>query len=148
MTTLTREETIKKITKTAAENSYASYIAGKCGNCGKYVRQAVESCIDIDNTLSAKNYGPHYEKGGFEKIFTYPEKKKDQYIPQLGDISIIQYEPHGHICIYSQWEEIDPKTKKSKTINGWISDFKQRDMYGGKIRDKDPSFTIYRLKQY
>lgn len=104
-----------------------------CGKCAKFIRLAVEKALGkpVERTLSAKDYGPSYEKLGFEKIFSFPESPKEKYKPQEGDISIIQYEPHGHICMLCD--------------NVWISDFKQRDMYGGRIRDKNPPFAIYRF---
>lgn len=82
---------------------------------------------------SAKDCAPAYEALGFKKVFSYPEQKKADYKPELGDLAIIQYLPHGHICM--------------KTERGWISDFIQKDMYGGGIRDKDPAFAIYRFNE-
>lgn len=89
----------------------------------------------MENITAAKDYGPAYEAFGFKKVFNYSRNlnSSEDYQPQLGDIAIIEYEPYGHICINTDG------TKK-----GWISDFIQRDMYGGKVRDKDPQFTIYR----
>lgn len=105
------------------------------GKCGVSVRMAVDFGFskNIEGKVSAKDYGPSYEKIGFQKVFSYPEMKKEDYKPEQGDICIIQYEPHGHICM--------------KTSKGWISDFIQRDMYGGKVRDKNPAFDIYRYAQ-
>lgn len=102
------------------------------GHCGVAVRSAVEFEFDkcIDRAGAAKDYGPSYEKIGFKKVFSYPAMKKEDYKPEPGDICILQYEPYGHICMF--------------TSKGWTSDFIQRDMYGGKIRDKDPHFDIYR----
>ena len=100
--------------------------------CAKAIRMAVDFGFSthVEHTGAAKNYGPIYEKLGFKKVFSYPTMDKKDYSPQIGDICIIQYEPNGHICM--------------NTVQGWISDFKQRDMYGGKVRDKDPHFDIYR----
>ncbi len=112
--------------------AFPSYNKDTCGKCASMIRSAVDYGFEqhIERKLSAKDYGSSYEKIGFKKIFSYPENKKEDYQSEKGDICIIQYEPHGHICMF---------TKK-----GWISDFFQRDMYGGKIRDKDPAFDIYR----
>lgn len=107
------------------------------GRCAKSVREAVDFGfgVHIEHTLSAKDYGPCYQKIGFKKIFSYPngDVKKTDYKEQLGDIAIIQYEPNGHICM--------------KTSKGWYSDFKQIDMYGGKIRLENPKFDIYRYEK-
>lgn len=114
-----------------------------CGKCAKFVREAVEYGFApklLNRTESAKNYGPSYEKIGFKRILSFPAEDKSRYQPKLGDIAIINYEPHGHICFYSVGK--DPKT--GKNFIGWISDFRQRDLYGGKIREKNPSFCIYR----
>ena len=114
--------------------AYPKYIKEVCGNCARFVREAVEFALvtkNLKRVLSAKNYGPSYEEVGFKKIFSYPAEAKAKYKPILGDIAIIQYEPHGHIAIY--------------TNKGWISDFYQIDMYGGSIRKENPPFQIYRV---
>lgn len=124
---------IEKACQYLITKAYPAYDKKTCGKCAAAVRSAVDFGLDchVPRVLSAKDYGPSYEKVGFEKAFSYPEEAKESYKPQIGDISIIQYEPHGHIAM------LTPK--------GWISDFVQRDMYGGKIRDKNPPFTIYRF---
>lgn len=125
--------------------SYPAYNED-CGKCAKFVREAVEFGFaprTLERAASAKDYGPSYEKFGFKKIFSFPQEDKFRYKPKDGDIAIINYEPHGHICMYCIG--IDPKT--SRKFYGWISDFKQRDMYGGKIRDKNPYFSIYRFTE-
>lgn len=125
---------IDKACKYLLTKAAPSYNKDTCGYCARAVRNAVDFALDgkhIEKTESAKNYGKSYEKVGFKKVFSYPLTKKESYQPVLGDICIIQYEPHGHICMFTQ--------------KGWISDFIQRDMYGGKIREKDPKFDIYRL---
>lgn len=127
MTTALEKSCVYLITK-----AFPSYNKDTCGKCAAAVRSAVDFGFGkhIEKTGSAKNYGPSYEKIGFKKIFSFPENKKEDYQEELGDICIIQYEPYGHICM--------------KTSKGWISDFVQRDKYGGKIRDKNPAFDIYR----
>jgi hypothetical protein len=103
------------------------------GKCAAAVRSAFDFALGkaMTKTESAKNYGPIYEKLGFKKVFSYPGAKKLDYKEQKGDICIIQYEPHGHICV--------------RTDKAWISDFVQIDKYGGNIRKKDPAFDIYRF---
>lgn len=114
------------------------------GYCAVAVRSAVDFAFEkpIERKPSAKDYASSYEKIGFKKIFCYPEDPKEEYHPEKGDICIIQAaegHPHGHICML--------------TSEGWISDFKQSDggsklplaaMYGGNLRDKNPSFDILR----
>jgi hypothetical protein len=128
-----KEELIDKACSYLIAKAYPKYDKVKCGKCAAFVRSAVDFALGkaIPRTLSAKNYGKIYESVGFKNIFSFPEQKKEDYKPEIGDISIIQYEPHGHICML---------TKK-----GWISDFVQIDMYGGSIRKKNPNFKIYRL---
>lgn len=114
-------------------NAYPVYDKETCGYCAKAVRLVVEKVLDckLDREESAKDYGPSYEKIGFKKIFDYPLNEKTSYKPEIGDICIIQYNPHGHICMF--------------TGKKWVSDFIQIDQYGGKIRNQDPPFSIYRL---
>lgn len=110
------------------------------GYCARAVKFAVDFGFNelilkkeknpLKQIVAAKDCGPAYEEFGFKKVFSSPAQSKKDYKPLLGDIAILKYEPYGHICCY---------TKK-----GWISDFIQRDMYGGKIRDKNPNFDIYR----
>lgn len=122
------------ITKANYEKDASGKLAPKSlGKCAEYVRSAWDFAFNklMMRTGSAKNYGPIYEGLGFKKVFSYPAQEKALYKPEIGDICIIQYEPHGHISV---------KTKK-----GWISDFVQIDMYGGSIRKKNPPIDIYRL---
>tara|TARA_R110000868_G_scaffold75117_1_gene216916 strand:+ start:39 stop:467 length:429 start_codon:yes stop_codon:yes gene_type:complete len=120
-----------------------SYNKDTCGHCARAVRMAVDfgfDGINIKQVQSAKDYGASYETIGFKKVFSYPEKKIIDYKPVVGDICIIQpvvengkiIHPHGHICMFTKL--------------GWISDFRQRDVFGGGIRDKNPSFCIYRYE--
>lgn len=133
--------------------AYPAYDPKTCGQCARAVRSAVDFDLgkEIPHTESAKDYGACYEKVGFKKVFSYPAQKKEDYQPEVGDISIIQpvkiiiddkeviQHPNGHICMLTQ--------------KGWISDFVQGTggsmlplaaMYGGTIRNKDPQFDIYR----
>jgi hypothetical protein len=122
--------------------AYPSYNKDTCGNCAAFVRSAFDFGfgVSVKKFPSAKDCAPAYEALGFKKVFSFPEQRKEDYKPELGDVAIIQYLPHGHICVF--------------TAEGWISDFKQvtggsklplAAMYGGKIRDKNPPFVIYRL---
>ena len=142
-------EKLDKACQYLIAKSFSAYDPKTCGHCALAVRNAFDFGfgVHIEQTEAAKNYAPSYEKIGFKKIFSYPAQKKEEYKPQIGDISIIQpvvvkgviQHPNGHICV--------------KTEKGWISDFMQgsggsklilADMYGGPIRDCDPAFDIYR----
>jgi len=127
------KEIIRKACDYLMIRAYPKYDKNKCGKCASFVRSAVDFATgkSMERTLSAKNYGKIYEEIGFKNVFDFPTQPKEEYKPEIGDISIIQYEPHGHICMF--------------TPKGWISDFVQKDMYGGSIRDKNPQFKIYRL---
>jgi len=113
--------------------AYPSYNKDTCGHCAAAVRSAFDFGfgVNVKKFPSAKDCAPAYEALGLKKVFSFPEQKKEDYKPELGDVAIIQYLPHGHICAY--------------TLKGWISDFKQIDMYGGSVRKKNPPFAIYRL---
>lgn len=88
------------------------------GNCARVVLSALrKGGVDIYNpTLHAKDLGPILRESGFTPIVD-----KRSYVPRIGDIVILQ--PYkggpstGHIAMY------DGKQ--------WISDFKQKNMYGG-----------------
>jgi hypothetical protein len=129
-------EIIDRACEFLIRKAYPKYDKKTCGKCAKAVREAFSFALNKNVRIvgSAKNCGPVYEELGFKKVFSYPLQEKALYKPKIGDISIIQYEPHGHICV------LTPK--------GWISDFMQIDMYGGKIRDKNPLFDIYRYSHH
>jgi len=133
---------IEKVQEYLIRKSYPAYDKKTCGRCAAFVRSAFDFGFEtrVQKFPSAKDCAPAYEALGLKKVFSYPEQNKEEYKPALGDVSIIKYEPHGHICVF--------------TSQGWISDFKQgtggsklllADMYGGPIRNKDPHFSIYRL---
>jgi len=118
--------------------AYPNYIKGKCGNCARVVREALEFAFDpkkLQRIPSAKDYGKSLEAFGFTNI------KPDNYKPELGDIAIIDYLPHGHISMYCEGKLLG----NEKSFCGWVSDFRQKDMYGGPIRDKKPPYSIYRM---
>lgn len=129
-----RESFITLYCEYIESKAHPKYIKELCGKCAKAVREAVEFALvttKLERTVSAKNYGPSYEKVGFIKVYDSVKDSKHSYTPQRGDISIINYEPHGHITIY--------------TGTKWISDYIQLDMYEGSIRQSKPPFTIYRF---
>lgn len=102
------------------------------GHCATYVKKALGIAgVDIKGAPEhAKDYGPFLENRGFQKI------NKENYIPQKGDIVVIQ--PYkegksGHVQGY--------------TGTRWYSDFPQRpgDIYPGPdYRSKRPNYEIYR----
>jgi hypothetical protein len=133
--------TLQKLSQYLIHHSYPSYNEN-CGKCAKAVRVGIEFAFDPKTLIrnqAAKNYGPSLEKFGFKKIASFPKGPTD-YQVQVGDVAIINYEPYGHICVYC--EGSDPEG--AKKVKCWISDFKQKDMYGGPIRKKTPPFDIYR----
>jgi uncharacterized Zn-binding protein involved in type VI secretion len=103
------------------------------GYCARYVRQAIEAGgTPLDPSTrptSAKNYGPYLQRHGYTPVQSGPN-----YTPQPGDVVVHQPysggSRHGHIAMYSG--------------NQWISDFKQRDMYGGTGYRQNQNFTVYR----
>jgi len=117
--------------------AYPKFVRGKCGNCAKAVRLAVEAGgikIGIPAptvskyAASAKDYGPSLLKAGFTEI-----KIKD-YTDTFGDIRVIQpYKGggHGHMDMYNGKQ--------------WVSDFYQRGKWPGYgYRLHKPPFRIYR----
>jgi type VI secretion system secreted protein VgrG len=107
---------------------------GSTGHCARYVRLALQAGgVDTGGfPVFAKDYADHLSLRGFESVDT------DHYQPAAGDIVVIQ--PYkggsvaGHIAMYTGTE--------------WISDFKQRDMWGGPgYRSAKPSYRIFRFKK-
>ena len=124
------------------------------GKCAKYVNNALKAGgINIDkhkNTkvingkrvdpkyASAYRYGGYLEKEGFKPIENYEHKDGDKYgkpknyIEKKGDIVVFdktEKHPDGHMAMYDGKE--------------WKSDFNQNDMWGGGIRNENPSYKIY-----
>ena len=122
--------------------------------CAKYVNNALKAGgINIDkhkNTkeingkpvdpkyASAYRYGGYLEKEGFKPIENYEHKDGDKYgkpknyIEKKGDIVVFdktEKHPDGHMAMYDGKE--------------WKSDFNQNDMWGGSIRNENPSYKIY-----
>lgn len=108
------------------------------GKCAAAVREAFEHGfgVKLARTLHAKDYGPSYEALGFKKVFSFPKQKKEEYQEWIGDICILNYEPHGHICA---------KVKNAdKNFSGWCSDFKQKNRNPSKSYP-NPPFDVYRV---
>ncbi|HEU6436151.1 MAG TPA: RHS repeat-associated core domain-containing protein [Nitratidesulfovibrio sp.] len=108
--------------------------AGSTGNCGVYVRQAIEAGglkIDRlqDHNQGAKDYGPNLERAGFVKL-------PDGADPQAGDVVVIQSpgdrNPKGHMAMFAGKD--------------WISDYNQKDEFypGRAYSTKKPPYVMYR----
>jgi hypothetical protein len=133
---------LKAMSNFLISRSFPSYNEN-CGRCAKSVREAIEYAFapkTLIRKVSAKDYGSSLESFGFKNLLISPQDLV-KYKPLVGDVSIIHYEPHGHISAYC--EGVYPKSGQS--IKCWISDFQQLDMYGGKIRKKSPKVSIYRM---
>ena len=101
--------------------------------CARYVRLAIQAggCPTYIHPASAKEYDAFLPKLGFTELSTA------DYAPIAGDIIVIKPpqnangHEHGHIAMYNGQK--------------WISDFKQRDMYGGSIyRKKGTEYHLFR----
>lgn len=100
-------------------------------HCAIFVRNALLAggVILAEHPRDAKDYGSYLLDKSFVEV---PLKG---YMPVKGDISVIQpYQggnSSGHITMYDG--------------QSWISDFVQRDMWGGPgYREHKPSYKIYR----
>lgn len=130
------------------------------GRCAAKVREAVEAGLghsippqdmpplrkgpnprtgQYEETRWARDYGPTFEKVGFEKITTSEPGERfppPGYDPQPGDVAVIQptsdpKHPEGHTVIY--------------TNDGWVSDYQQWDFWpNSRYRTEHPSYSIYR----
>ena len=101
------------------------------GDCARYVKAALNAGgLQVGvGVRDAKDMGPALEKAGFEPV------AEKGYEPRKGDVVVIQPYPggriEGHTAMY------DGKT--------WISDYKQRDMWGGQgYRTHKPTHQVYR----
>jgi len=101
--------------------------------CARYVRLAIQAggCPTYFHPASAKEYDIFLPKLGFAEISI------TNYVPLKGDVIVIKppqnqsKHEHGHIAMFNG--------KK------WISDFMQRDMYGGSIyRKKGTEYYLFR----
>ena len=99
------------------------------GQCARAVREALEAgglCTD-GRPGSAKDYDSFLPCLGFYEV------DPNNYIPQAGDIVVHEAKEgheHGHIAMYDG--------------SDWISDFIQRDMFGGSAYRNDPDYSIWR----
>ena len=99
------------------------------GQCARAVREALEAgglCTD-GRPGSAKDYDSFLPSLGFYEV------DPNNYIPQAGDIVVHEAKEgheHGHIAMYDG--------------SDWISDFIQRDMFGGSVYRNDPDYSIWR----
>ena len=103
--------------------------------CATFVRLALEggglnTTKNPIHPRNAKDYGPFLISRGFAEV------EKKGYVPQKGDIAVIQNykggSPAGHITMY--------------TGGHWGSDFKQTDMWSGPgFRKSKPDYVIYRF---
>ena len=98
------------------------------GQCARAVREALEAgglCTD-GRPGSAKDYDSFLPSLGFYEV------DPNNYIPQAGDIVVHEAKEgheHGHIAMYDG--------------SDWISDFIQRDMFGGSAYRNDPDYSIW-----
>jgi type VI secretion system secreted protein VgrG len=104
---------------------------GPTGKCATHVRKALEAGgLDLSvRPVSAKDYGPTLKTKGLKSA------ELKNYQPLKGDIVVIQSyqggDPHGHIAMYNGTQ--------------WVSDFKQRDMWGGPgYRKNTPNYEVFR----
>ncbi|MBU3857357.1 MULTISPECIES: hypothetical protein [Bacteroides] len=103
--------------------------------CAKAIRQALEAggLLTNGHPIDACDYDTWLQERGFYTVSS--SITSGVYVPQAGDIVVfeaIEGHQHGHVAMY----------------NGqyWISDFVQRDMYGGPAYRENPNteYTILR----
>lgn len=107
------------------------------GLCARYVRQALEAggLILTDHPAVAREYTPTLLRCGFTLVCDNPARLANGYVPEKGDVAVIQPYPGGnaagHIAMYDGAQ--------------WISDFRQRDVWSGPgYRTYKPSIAICR----
>ena len=99
------------------------------GNCALAVRMALEAG-GLDTTghpHDACGYDSFLPKLGFVQV------EKNGYTPKAGDIIVLEAikgHPHGHIAMYTGAQ--------------WVSDFKQKDMWGGSDFKNNAEYTLWR----
>lgn len=108
------------------------------GSCASHVRSALEAGgFSTDGRpKSACDYDTYLKNRGFIEV------DKTNYTPQKGDIVVHEAipstgpndkgHPHGHIAMYCGSQ--------------WVSDFVQRDMFGGSGYRKAKNYTILRSR--
>jgi len=110
-------------------------LPGSSAKCATFVRTPLQAAgIDTtDHPVPAKDYGSYLLNWGFVKI------PADNYIPQQGDIVVIQPSAlagKGHLSKYGHIAGFDG--------TDWVSDFVQIDMWGGPYRNDGLSYQVYR----
>lgn len=88
---------------------------------------AIRAPLTIEHPGSACDYDSFLPSIGFHVV------SKTNYSPQKGDIIVLEAvegHPHGHIAMYSG--------------SNWISDFVQRDMWGGSAYRDKAEYTLFR----
>lgn len=120
---------VSKAVSYLKSHSQPYYIKGVCGKCARAVREALEAggLSTAGHPESACDYDTFLPKIGFHQV------DKENYIPQKGDIIVLEaVEKHrnGHIAMFSG--------------DKWISDFVQRDMWGGEAYRNKAEYTLFR----
>lgn len=88
------------------------------GTCARSVRSFIEAggLSTAGRPVSACRYTEFLPKIGFRHIATLKGKdSQNGFMPQPGDISVMNHGVHGHICMWSGYQ--------------WVSDFPQRNMW-------------------
>jgi type VI secretion system secreted protein VgrG len=108
------------------------------GLCARYIRQALDAGgLPLnDHPPVAREYVSTLLAHGFRAVCETLQQFSNGYIPEAGDIAVIQPYPGGnnagHITMYDGRQ--------------WISDFIQRDMWGGPgYRTNKPPIVICRF---
>ena len=107
-----------------------TYINSKVnGNCALAVRKALEAGgLDMTgHPVPACGYDSFLPKVGFVQV------AKDGYVPKAGDIIVLEAvkgHKNGHIAMY--------------TGTQWVSDFKQKDMWGGSAFRNIAEYSLWR----
>ena len=120
---------VQKAVDYLVKHAYPSYNS-ECGHCARAVRLALEAggMSTVGHPESACDYKDFLPKLGFYAV------DEDSYVPHKGDIVVIDKisgHPYGHIAMYSGSQ--------------WISDFVQKDMWGGSaFRNSKAAHVIFR----
>ena len=115
-----------------------SYLKNNCyqkshRKCAYFIRKALEAggLSTAGHPESACDYDTFLPKLGFHQV------DKQNYSPRMGDIIVLEAVPghvHGHIAMF--------------TGSKWISDFVQRDMWGGPAYRNKAKYTLFRKYKY
>lgn len=121
--------------KIFAETLDKDALPASMGKCAAYVRKALQAAgiNTLVHPVPAKNYNHFLLVWGFVAL------SSKGYAPKQGDIVVIQPDDQtgrGHLSQYGHIAGYDGKR--------WISDFIQRDMWGGPYRNDKLSYQIYR----